>query len=155
MRHLCQWVVLIYIRVDGICKSAKSEKCEKCAHSGWVYAGSPCTETCTAASSCSGRNYDPPQMGNSWTFILEQSVIIITTKGSLYSWFWFLAEESHVVEIISKWTRMTLTNWSRSKHKYVTWSSDVGWVARVAGWHNGIIEGGALAVNGEEAGSIN
>ena len=25
-----------------------------------------------------------PQMGNSWTFILEQSVIIIITKGSKY-----------------------------------------------------------------------
>ena len=38
-----------------------------------------------------------------------------------------------------------------SKHKCVTWSSDVIRQG-VAGWHNGIIEGGALvAVNGEES----
>ena len=51
-------------------------------------------------------------------------------------------------------TRMTLTNWRlKTQIRHLVFGCQLP--RRVAGWHNGIIEGGALVVNEEQAGSIN
>ena len=95
-----------------------------------------------------------PQMGNSWAFILEQSVIIMIQRVHKTKHHVLSFERSHVV-----WFRVDIKDQNDfnkleggSKHKFVTWSSDVSWVERSStGWHNSIIEGGALAVNGEQS----
>ena len=70
--------------------------------------------------------------------------IVISHRGGVMLW---------DLEWISG-TRMTLTNWRlKTELRHLVFGCQLR--GRVAGWHNGIIEGGALPVNGEQTGSIN
>ena len=117
----------------------------------WKFRLSLCNETsCTAASLCSGRHYDPSN-GKFMDIYFWTKCDHHNHKGFWILWFKFLfSSRGGYVNDQNDFDKLELLKTPSCHLVFVRQLS-----RRVAGWHNGIIEGGAMAVNGEQTGSIN